>query len=155
VRLSELMKETLEFLQGILLQKQMKMDGAFIQRDEVLADKVQLKQAFLNVLLNSIEAMDHGGQITVSTSQRNGSVNLVIADTGPGIPKQDLQRVFDPFYTTKPRGTGLGLSVVHSIMREHGGDISIESEVGRGTAVQISLPIKGGDHGTHTHPHCG
>jgi len=65
----------------------------------------------------------------------------MVADTGPGIPRQELSKVFEPFYTTKPDGTGLGLAVVHSIIREHRGKVTIDSDVGRGTTVRIQLPI--------------
>jgi two-component system sensor histidine kinase HydH len=151
VRLSTLIRETLDFLQGTLLNKQVRVETAFAQRDEVLADSGQIKQALLNVLLNSIEAMQGSGRITVSTVQQNGSVAIVVSDTGPGIAKRDLARVFDPFYTTKPSGTGLGLSVVHTIVREHGGRVKIDSEVGKGTRIQMILPIKGGLDGAHAH----
>jgi len=110
---------------------------------------------FLNVLLNSIEALGGTGQIHIATTQQNGSVHATNTDTGSGIAKDDLPRVFEPFYTTKPRGTGLGLSVVHSIVREHGGRIAIESERGQGTTVEISLPLNGGAHGPHAHSHRG
>lgn len=109
--------------------------------DQIQADKEQLKQALLNVLLNSFEAMNgQPGRITISTVRQNGSLAIVVADTGPGIPKKDLQRVFDPFYTTKASGTGLGLAVVDSIIRHHHGYISISSEAGRGTKVSMVLP---------------
>jgi len=155
VRLSQVVNDTLEFLQGALVQKQITVQVAFAQTDEVLADTVQLKQVFLNVLLNSIEALGGTGQIHIATTQQNGSVHATITDTGSGIAKDDLPRVFEPFYTTKPRGTGLGLSVVHSIVREHGGRIAIESERGQGTTVEISLPLNGGAHGPHAHSHRG
>ena len=151
VHLSSVVRDTLDFLQGTLLQKQIQVETAFVKTDEVLADPGQLKQVFLNVLLNSIEAMEQPGRITISTRQNNGCLEVRLTDTGPGIPKRDLPHVFDPFYTTKPDGTGLGLSVVHSIVREHGGRITIHSEVGKGTQVQMYLPVNGGANGAHAH----
>jgi len=151
VRLSGVVSETLDFLQGTLLQKQIQVETTFAQTDEVLADAAQLKQALLNVLLNSLEAMDRPGRITISTAQVDSVVTIAIADTGPGIAKKDLQRVFDPFYTTKSSGTGLGLSVVHSIVQEHGGRVAIHSELGAGTRVEIALPRNGGANGSHAH----
>lgn len=103
-----------------------------------------MKQVFLNVLLNGIEAIKNQGCISITTIAENSHVEIVVADTGPGIPRKDLPRVFDPFYTTKSDGTGLGLSVVHSIIQEHGGRITIESDTGRGTTVRIQLPLNGG-----------
>ncbi len=155
VRLSTLVNETLDFLQGTFLEKQVQVETKFDETDEVLADPAQMKQVFLNILLNSIEAMERPGHIRVTTGQEDGRLEVAMADTGPGISKKDLQHVFDPFYTTKPGGTGLGLSVVHSIVREHGGHVTIQSETGRGTIVQITLPLNGGANGSHTHPHRG
>jgi len=162
---SQLLQETLEFLQGTLVKQHIAIETEFAETDSVLVDPGQMKQVFLNVLLNSIEAMDpptrqgggmnQPGRLSVATQQHNGYVEVKIADTGPGIPKKDLQRVFDPFYTTKANGTGLGLSVVHSIVREHGGRVVIHSELGEGTTVAIHLPRTGGTNGTSTHPHCG
>ena len=146
VRLSTLIDETVEFLHGSLLSKQVEVVRAYTRQDEVLVDPAQMKQVFLNVLLNSLEAMDHQGCISISTISENGHLEIAMADTGPGIVKKDLPHVFDPFYTTKVSGTGLGLSVVHSIVKEHGGRVSVDSEPGRGTTVRIQLPINGG-HG--------
>ncbi len=143
VRLSQLVNETLEFLHGTFLNKQIRIETSFDPMDEVGADPGQLKQALLNVLLNSVEAMPGPGRIAVSTVRENGSLAIVVADTGPGIPRRELQHVFDPFYTTKPHGTGLGLSVVHTILREHGGRVTVESEIGKGTTVTMQLPIGG------------
>ncbi len=141
VRLSNLIDETVEFLQGTLLSKHIEVVRAYTRDDEVSVDPAQMKQAFLNVLLNSIEAMDHQGCITITTVLENEHLEVIVADTGPGIPKKELPHVFDPFYTTKLTGTGLGLSVVHSIVQEHGGRVAIDSDTGRGTTVRIQLPI--------------
>lgn len=140
-RVSELIDETVEFLQGTLLNKQIEVVRAYTKQDEVTVDPGQMKQVFLNVLLNSIEAMERPGCISISSVMENGHLEVMVADTGPGIPKKDLPHVFDPFYTTKPMGTGLGLSVAHSIVQEHGGRVAIESDVGRGTTVRIQLPV--------------
>lgn len=150
VRLSGLVKEVLDLVQGTLIQKHIQVELAFAESDELLVDPGQMKQVFLNLLLNSVEAMERTGRITISTIQQNGHLKVVMNDTGPGIAKNDLQHVFDPFYTTKPGGTGLGLSVVHSIVREHGGRVAIQSEVGRGTTVQMYLPVNG--HQTSIRP---
>jgi two-component system NtrC family sensor kinase len=112
-----------------------------------------MKQVFLNVLLNSIQAMQSGGTIRISLADRpdtsaklpSGSVRVTINDTGPGIPEETLRRVFDPFFTTKENGTGLGLSITYGIVHGHGGDISMASTTdpaGHGTTVTIRLPRK-------------
>lgn len=145
VRLSTLVKETVDFLHGSLLEKQVRVETQFAEPDEVCADAVQLKQVFLNLFLNSLEAIDPPGEITVSTARNNGRLDVIVTDTGHGISRKDLHHIFDPFYTTKPNGTGLGLSVVHSIVREHGGRVRVKSAVGQGTTVRVSLPLNGRD----------
>jgi two-component system NtrC family sensor kinase len=84
--------------------------------------------------------MGASGRLRVATRAAGDAVEVVIADTGPGIPQERLAKIFDPFFTTKEKGTGLGLSVVYGIVERHGGTISVESEVGRGTAFTIRLP---------------
>ncbi len=146
-----LLKETLEFLQGTLVEKQVQVDLALTSHAAVQGDPGQLKQVFLNLLLNSIDAIDPPGQLMVSTYQENGHVRVTITDTGCGIAKADLPRIFDPFFTRKTGGTGLGLSVVHSIVQEHKGRIDVDSVLGKGTTIQISLPTYGGSNGATAH----
>jgi signal transduction histidine kinase len=141
VSMSRLIQDTLEFLQGTLLKQHIVVQTLFDPSDQVQADPGQLKQALLNVVLNSIEGMKGPGRLSIATVRQNGSLAIVVTDTGPGIPRKDLQRVFDPFYTTKAGGTGLGLSVVHSIIRQHGGKVGIESKEGQGTTVRLLLPV--------------
>ena len=109
----------------------------------VRGDAGQLKQVFLNLLLNAVQAMPGGGQVRVTVAKREGAAHVRIADTGPGIPPEALRRVFDPFYTTKSDGTGLGLAICHGIVEQHQGEIEVESEEGRGTTVSIRLPLAG------------
>lgn len=104
-----------------------------------------VKQVFLNVILNSIQAMQKGGLLTVSSYSSNGVVYACIKDTGEGIPNEISKRVFDPFFTTKENGTGMGLYIAYNIVREHGGAIEIYSEVNKGTTVCISFPKQNGD----------
>lgn len=109
---------------------------------DIDADK--MKQVLLNLFLNAAAAMEKGGTLSVrSFRAANGrSLRLVISDTGTGIRKEDLNRVFDPYFTTKPSGTGLGLAIVQKIMEAHDGEISLESEPGRGTTVTLTLPVR-------------
>ena len=141
VQASEVMRETLECLQAITVQKRIRVETAFSEPDHIQADREQLKQAFLNLLLNGIEAMQPGGALNVTIRPRHGFVEILIEDTGPGIPQEILPRVFDPFYTTKDHGTGLGLSIVHTIVTEHGGHIALEGSPGRGTQVTLKFPL--------------
>ena len=103
-------------------------------------DEAQLRAVFLNLLRNAREAMPGGGTITVRTRPAEGGVEAEVGDTGGGIPPGDLTRIFEPFYSTKERGTGLGLAFTQQVIEEHGGTIRCESAVGRGTVFTLRLP---------------
>lgn len=119
------------------------------------ADKNQLKQAFLNVCLNGIQAMTGGGELRISVLAESGrdytgkdlapggKVKIVVEDTGVGISAKEKDRVFDPFFSTKPEGVGIGLSISHKIVVDHGGTIQIRSRPGEGAAFEICLPAAG------------
>ncbi len=108
----------------------------------VMAIEHQLQQVFLNLFLNARDAMPRGGWLTVSTRTDGTSALVEVADTGSGIPPEQLARIYDPFFTTKAigRGTGLGLSISYGIVREHDGTIRCDSAVGQGTRFTLSLP---------------
>jgi two-component system NtrC family sensor kinase len=110
----------------------------------ICADSGQIRQLFLNIILNAFQAMPDGGELDISTgSWISGSaegVEITIRDTGTGIPKADLQDIFKPYFTTKEEGTGLGLAISYGIIKGHDGDIEVESEVGQGTTFRIFLP---------------
>lgn len=100
------------------------------------------QQVFLNLIINALDAMPDGGQITVSSSYADKRVKIAFRDTGRGMNADQMRRLYHPFYTTKARaGMGLGLSVCHGIVRSYGGDIRVASEVGRGTEVRIVMPL--------------
>jgi two-component system, NtrC family, sensor kinase len=108
----------------------------------VAASATEMQQVFLNLVNNALDAMEKtGGTITITTRRITEMVEIHVEDTGEGIPKANLSRIFDPFYTTKPKGTGLGLATCHAIVAEHGGQIDVESEVGKGTKVVVTLPV--------------
>ncbi|MCP4649251.1 MAG: hypothetical protein GY853_04100 [PVC group bacterium] len=109
---------------------------------EALIDVRQIKQAIVNLLTNSIQAMPEGGRLTVSTKLVGKSVELTVLDTGTGISLDDETKIFNPFFTTKARGVGLGLSIVFSIVNRHGGSVELSSEVNKGTIFIIQLPIQ-------------
>src|SRR6266850_340846 len=102
----------------------------------------KLQQVFLNLFLNARDAMPTGGILEVRTGAHNGSVEIEVADTGNGIPRDHIHKIFDPFFTTKPggRGTGLGLSVSYGIIKEHAGKIDVRSAPGRGTSFHVEFP---------------
>jgi two-component system NtrC family sensor kinase len=107
----------------------------------VQLDPKQLRQAFLNIIKNSFEAMPAGGKLTVSTAQRDGKAEITFADTGKGIPEESQDLIFTPFFSTKHGGTGLGLPITSHIVQEHRGTIHFESYEGLGTSFIIRLPI--------------
>jgi two-component system, sporulation sensor kinase E len=103
-------------------------------------DRDQMKQAFYNVIKNSLEAMKHGGILRIRIDRDDTHVLVSFVDTGSGMSAENLSRVFEPYFTTKPSGTGLGLLIVRRIVREHGGELSIESSEGKGLTLTIRLP---------------
>lgn len=137
-----------------LVEAQAKKQGVEVARRfeagplRVEGDADQLKQVYLNLLLNALQAMPEGGRLTVATrptqlaAPPRAGVEIAVADTGGGIPEEQLRRVFDPFFTTKKEGTGLGLAICHGIMERHGGEIQLESRVGEGTVARLRLPVK-------------
>jgi signal transduction histidine kinase len=107
----------------------------------VWADPDQLKQIVLNLLLNAIEASPNGSSVRLDArASSTAFVVLEIRDEGTGIAPEHLETIFEPFFTTKESGTGLGLPLVHQMVVEHGGEITVGSEVGRGTTFRVSLP---------------
>lgn len=104
-------------------------------------DPGQIKQVLLNLLENAIEVMPDGGQLSLSTRRDQGFIRVSIADTGPGIAPEVLDKMFDPFFTTRAGGTGLGLPIVQQIIHSHGGKIDVDSQLGRGTTFHFSLKI--------------
>lgn len=109
-------------------------------------DPDHLRQVFTNLVLNAIQAMPGGGVLTVATArdEEAGTCTISVGDTGSGIAPEDLKRIFSPFFTTKSEGTGLGLSVSYGIVRDHGGNIQVESKAGEGTAFRVVLPLRQG-----------
>jgi signal transduction histidine kinase len=107
-----------------------------------MLDESQITQVLINLMRNAAESMPNGGEITIS-SRRNGDMaEIAVKDTGTGIPPEVMDRIFSPFFTTKPNGTGLGLAVSRKIVDDHGGRMSVSSKRGEGTVFTISLPIR-------------
>jgi PAS domain S-box-containing protein len=160
----EILEKALTLVGHRLYQKDIKLNRLWsADVDTIHGDADQLEQVFLNFFLNAMDAMKTHGELSVKTEIRsneqwvstlgsgNGESNgsrqareallITIRDSGEGIRAEDIPHVFDPFFTTKDYGTGLGLSVVHGIIQEHGGQIEVESELQKGTAFHISLPL--------------
>jgi two-component system NtrC family sensor kinase len=142
VNISALVEESLNIVRNKLsisnIAVEMKMDSL----PDIQVDSAQMKQVFINLIINACEAMEGGGTLTI-TSRHDGTRNtetITFADTGTGISPEDLPRVFDPFYTTKEKGTGLGLSVVYGIVTRHNGRIEVKSRPEGGTEMIVTLP---------------
>ena len=103
-------------------------------------DRDRMLQVLINLYLNAIQAMPDGGTLTITAELRGDTVQLAVSDTGSGIPKQDITKIFDPYYTTKGSGTGLGLATVHNIIQSHGGSVDVTSRPGHGTTFTLSFP---------------
>ena len=155
--LHDILTNTLNLMTQQMRQKNVRLiSHPDAPHDRILADADQLSQAFINFVLNAVESMPHGGTLTVLTNlssiQRppaGGAVTAIhvsIADTGEGIASEHVAHIFDPFFTTKSQGTGLGLSVAHGIITEHGGAIDVMSEVGRGTTFHLFFPLVQPEH---------
>jgi signal transduction histidine kinase len=107
----------------------------------IQADLTLLHRAIENLVLNAMDAMPAGGVVMLRTTHDACEVHLEISDTGQGLTPEECERLFTPYYTTKQHGTGLGLAIVQSVVSDHGGRISVESESGVGTSFHIALPI--------------
>ena len=136
-KLVENATEVVEMPQNILLVKELDTD-----LPKVMVDGDQIHQVFVNLSLNAVQAMTEGGQLKVVTRLAEDYVEVEFNDTGCGIPEENLKKLFDPFFSTKARGVGLGLAVTHGIIEKNKGTIEIKSEVGEGTAFVVRLPIE-------------
>lgn len=152
IDLEELINQTVLLVSNTAKKKNCLISVDFnANRNDLFADASQLKQVFLNIIMNSIESIIDKGiiRITIDLNERyekgaNEPINeylITIKDNGGGISQEDMENIFDPFYTTRIDGTGLGLSISYGIITQHNGDVSIESKLGKGTKVVIKLPI--------------
>ena len=148
----EMKKEKVQFVE--LVQHTIKLIAADAQKNKVTieihavadlpqveVDPDKIKQVLLNVFLNCLAALKDGGKLTIELAHKTDNLNVIISDNGTGINELDLPRIYDPYFTSKPAGTGLGLAVVQKIIEAHGGRIKVESKVGFGTKVFLFFPL--------------
>jgi len=143
VELKKLIRDTVDLLSKDMMASKV---TAHLDLPEescgITGDRDRIKEALLNIILNAIEAMKSGGgELRIAISMEEKSFRISISDTGCGIPKGNISRIFDPFYTQKDDGTGLGLAITHSIIEQHKGRIEVQSEVGKGTRFDVYLPL--------------
>jgi signal transduction histidine kinase len=143
VHVNELLAQILDATQPTLASRNVELHTEMNEAlPPIEADPDQMQQVFINLINNSLDAMPLGGRLSVSTAHAGDSVMIVLADSGLGIAKDEIELIFDPLFSTKQgRGTGLGLTIVKQIISEHGGDIEVESEPGRQTMFRITLPL--------------
>jgi PAS domain S-box-containing protein len=144
--INKVIEELVEFVhfeleqQGIVIKLSLDKQLPCLYLDEKL-----MKQVLLNLVKNAAAAMEAGGRLTISTSQESDNVCIAVSDTGVGIPEDLRAKIFEPYFTTKDTGTGLGLTLVYKIVKEHGGDMEVESSQGRGATFSVILPMPQGD----------
>ena len=146
VVLNDLVKDTMRFLDPQLqasgrphIQTHLELTSSLPQ---IQADPELLRRALQNLVLNAVDAMESGGTLTVRTAATADAVQLSVSDTGSGLTPEECERLFTPYYTTKQHGTGLGLAIVQSVVSDHGGNIAVQSEPGRGSTFVITLPLR-------------
>jgi signal transduction histidine kinase len=139
--LNPVVSEVLELIEPELARKSIQLRSALDPAaPDALVDTNQLKQALVNVIVNAEQAMERGGDLIVRTKREDGETVIDVIDTGSGIAPEALPRIFQPYFSTKKGGTGLGLPMTRRIVEEHGGRITVASEPGRGTQVTMRFP---------------
>lgn len=145
LQINNIIKEVLQFLDNSMTYSRIKVNLQLSDTlPQITSDRLQLQQILLNIINNAIDAIGKDGEITIRTNLVAGDIRVVIQDDGPGIKTEDLSHIFEPFYTTKDagKGTGLGLSITYGLIKKFGGDITVRSNIGAGTAFTITLPLE-------------
>jgi signal transduction histidine kinase len=138
-----------------LVGKQLQRSNIVVIREEeepqcpVLGQGDQLKQVFLNLVLNAVEAMPDGGDLKITVVEGTNQIRITFSDTGTGISQEDLSQIFEPFFSTKHTGSGLGLAVSQDIVVSHGGSMEVSSEQNRGSRFTVTLPVHNKREVTH------
>ena len=148
VPISSLIKDSLKLIERQAREKQVKIQTRLEPQDgTVMIDPDRINQVLLNLYLNALDAMDNGGQLTVTAAELKNKQGfaVTVSDSGGGIGRDDLSKIFDPYFTTKATGTGLGLAIAHNIIQAHGGKIMVESKRGQGASFIVVLPLSNGE----------
>jgi two-component system sensor histidine kinase PilS (NtrC family) len=140
VNVAELIDEVLVLLEHRVTPGTLKTVREFPPVLAWSVDRQQFRQAVWNLCLNAVQAMPEGGELRVTMAVVAGRLRLRVSDSGEGIAREDLAHIFEPFFSTKPDGTGLGLALVHRIVQEHGGDLDVQSRPGLGSTFTLTLP---------------
>ncbi|OLP63119.1 Sporulation kinase A [Bacillus pumilus] len=143
VQLHELLEQVITLLKTNAVLSNIDLKQPFKKQDAgaILADANQMKQLFINLIKNAIEAMPEGGSIYISTEKVLNEWRITIQDEGKGMSQEEIQKIYDPFFSTKKEGTGLGLTICATILKDHHGRMDVSSELGKGTAFHIYFPV--------------
>jgi len=140
--LNRLVRELMDFMRFELERAGITVELELLEPCPLIGlDEKYMKQALLNIVKNAIAAMPQGGTLRIATLRKGGMLLLMVSDTGVGIPEENLEKIFEPYFTTREFGSGLGLTLVYKIVKEHLGDIAVSSKVGQGTTFTLSFPI--------------
>ena len=140
--LNRLVRELMDFMRFELERAGITVELELLEPCPLIGlDEKYMKQALLNIVKNAIAAMPQGGTLRIATLRKGGMLLLTVSDTGVGIPEENLEKIFEPYFTTREFGSGLGLTLVYKIVKEHLGDIAVSSKVGQGTTFTLSFPI--------------
>jgi signal transduction histidine kinase len=141
VRIPDILESVLRMAGDRLRSQRIRLERVYGDGGEVMADPDMVRRAVVNLVANAVDAMPAGGTLTVSAGPRDGDrYAIVVGDTGVGIDGKDRERIFEPYFTTKESGLGLGLVLTKKIVDAHGGEIALSSEPGKGTRVEVVLP---------------
>ena len=140
--INHILEGVLDFLYYEISDKNIAIEKEYSPKVPLMPlDEEQIRQAFFNIIKNAIEAMPNGGQLRVASDMKQDEVIVAFTDTGGGITEENLSQIFEPYFTTKQKGSGLGLMIVYKIISDHGGRIEVESDKGKGTLIKVFLPI--------------
>nr|MDO8082487.1 ATP-binding protein [Candidatus Freyarchaeota archaeon] len=136
--LRKVLKDTLTFIK---VPENIRLSDFTTDEPRILVDEEKMYRVFMNLIQNAIDAMPEGGELTIKSWEANGNLEIAFTDTGTGISKENMEKLFKPLFTTKAKGIGLGLPICKRIVEAHGGSVSVESVVGKGTTFTVTLPI--------------
>ena len=142
LQLTDLNKTAKNALSNLTVPENIVLDMKLAKIPKTLLDREQIQRVIQNLIMNSIQAMTEGGKLTIQTTKNDYNVKLIVKDTGVGIPKKDIAKLFTPLFTTKAKGIGLGLVICKQLVEAHNGTITAKSKVGVGSEFIVELPIK-------------
>jgi signal transduction histidine kinase len=133
---------TKEALSAVKVPKNVRVANLTKYRPKINVDTDKMKRVFVNIIRNAVDAMPNGGKLTIESRESNGDLEIVFSDTGAGMSEQTLKNIFKPLFTTKARGMGFGLPICKRFVEAHGGRISVQSKIDKGSMFIVTLPIQ-------------